>query len=62
MADNKSLATTVLGHLKADAKPGQIMHVEIRHESDCPIFDDGRCNCDALDILSGKPINRKYVP
>ena len=43
-----------------DVAPGEIVHVEIRHDADCGIFENRACDC-APDVESGKRVDRKYV-
>ena len=47
-----------LEHMK-HARPGEVIHVEIRHDDWCPIFEGGPCNCDP-DVESGARVERKY--
>jgi hypothetical protein len=41
------------------APTGSILHVEIRHDDDCPVFRHRPCGCEPI-IESGKRIDRKY--
>lgn len=48
------------GHLKDNPPdPGELHHVEVRHDPDCPHWDGGSCDCDA-EVESGERVDRKY--
>ena len=48
----------VLKNVK-DVPAGDIVHVEVRHDDDCGIFEGRGCDC-APEIESGKRVERKY--
>ena len=47
-----------LEHGKDDPR-GEIVHVEIRHDDWCGIFEGRPCDCNP-DVESGKRVDRKY--
>ena len=47
-----------LEHAK-DIRSGEIVHVEVRHDGDCGIFEDRPCDCQP-DVESGVRVDRKY--
>lgn len=50
----------VLAHLEAQRpKPGTFVHVEVRHDDDCALWDGGDCNCEP-EIETGQRVDRKY--
>ena len=42
-----------------DIPPGEIVHVEVRHDDDCGIFEDRPCDCEP-ETESGARVERKY--
>ena len=48
----------VLRNVK-DVRPGEIVHVEVRHDDGCGIFEDRSCDCQP-EVESGKRVDRKY--
>ena len=48
----------VLQHGK-DVPPGEVVHVEVRHDDDCGIFENRACDCEP-EVESGDRVDRKY--
>ena len=50
----------LLAHLQhAPPEPGTVVHVEVRHDADCPFWDGHPCDCEPI-IATGSPIDRKH--
>ena len=58
MATLPSYLKQALEHAK-DVRPGEIVHVEVRHDDDCGIFENRACDC-APEVESGRRVDRKY--
>lgn len=48
----------VLKNVK-DVAPGEIVHIEVRHDDDCRIFENRPCDCQP-EVESGARVDRKY--
>ena len=40
-------------------RPGEVVHVEVRHDDDCGIFEGRPCDCEP-EVESGARVERKY--
>ena len=48
----------VLEHAK-DVRPGEVVHVEVRHDNWCGIYEGRACDCEP-EVESGARVERKY--
>jgi hypothetical protein len=46
-------------HVRQTPPKAGVVHVEVRHDDDCPIFSGKPCACDAV-IETGARIDEKY--
>lgn len=50
----------LLKHLQENPpEPGDVHHVEVRHDDDCRIWDGRPCDCEPV-VESGARVNRRY--
>lgn len=50
----------LLKHLERNPpEPGSLVHVEIRHDDDCPFWDGHHCDCD-VEVETGEHVDRRH--
>lgn len=60
MSGRPKYLDALLAHLRrSPMESGELVHVEVRHDDACRIFDGEPCDCDP-EVESGERIDEKY--
>lgn len=60
MADEPRYIHPLLRHLQEmELEPGQVHHIEVRHDDGCQVWDGKPCDCEPV-VESGDRVDRKY--